>query len=77
VRLSRVSFCAPIPIPGTHIRQAEFSALDGWVLNDDDGRITLSRLDVRFHTYVDASCVEAIEPETPPAAVNYAKKGRR
>ena len=58
-RLSHVAFAHPIPIPGTHVRQSDFSALDGWTLEDEDGCITLSKGATRFYTYVSASCVEA------------------
>lgn len=58
-RLAHVAFAHPIPIPGTHVRQADFSALDGWTLEDEDGCITLSKGTTRFYTYVSASCVEA------------------
>ena len=57
-RLSHVAFAHPIPIPGTHVRQSDFSALDGWALEDEDGCITLSKGATRFYTYVSASCVE-------------------
>lgn len=58
-RLAHVAFAHPIPIPGTHLRQADFATHDGWAITDDDGRIVLERGDLRFYTYVSASCVEA------------------
>jgi hypothetical protein len=61
-RLSHVAFAHPIPIPGTHVRQGDFSALDGWTITDEDGCITLEQGETRFYTYVSASCVEA-KPE--------------
>ena len=67
-RLSHVAFAHPIPIPGTHVRQADFSALDGWTLEDEDGCIMLSKGATRFYTYVSASCVEA-----PPVSSDWAK----
>jgi hypothetical protein len=68
MKLSHVSFAHPIPIPGTQKRQGEFTNLpgpadgNGWTLEDEDGRITLSKGALRFYTYVSASCVAAVEP---------------
>lgn len=64
-RLSHVAFAHPIPIPGTHLRQSDFGDWDGWTITDEDGCITLQRGEVRFYTYVSASCVEA---KTAPAS---------
>lgn len=61
-RLTHVAFAHPIPIPGTHLRQSDFSADDGWSIEDDDGRIVLSKGERAFYTYVSASCVEAPAP---------------
>lgn len=58
-RLTHVAFAHPIPIPGTHLRQADFSAADGWSIEDDEGRIVLRKGERVFYTYVSASCVEA------------------
>ena len=57
-RLSHVSFAHPIPIPGTHLRLADFSSRDGWLIEDEGGCISLSKGTMRFYTYVSASCVE-------------------
>ena len=78
-RLAHVAFAHPIPIPGTHIRQADFSALDGWTILDEDGCISLERGDVRFYTYVSASCVAEREPspELAQPAESPALQSRR
>ena len=58
-----VAFAHPIPIPGTHRRQADFASADGWIIEDDEGRIVISDgRSVRFYTYVSASCVEDLAP---------------
>lgn len=78
IRLAHISFSRPIPIPGTHERLSEFSALDGWTIDDDDGRTWLERgacepksqVAVRFYTYVNGSCLPMpiAAPEPAPEA---------
>lgn len=81
MKLSHVAFTQPIPIPGTHVRQADFAAVDGWSIDDDEGRITLHKGTTRFHTYVSASCVEDERTQSATAvALGLAeprKKGKR
>jgi hypothetical protein len=65
IKLAHVSFARPIPIPGTHERLADFAVVDGWTIEDDDGKTWLSReacepksqKAVRFYTYVNGSCL--------------------
>lgn len=64
MRLAHVSFVHPVPIPGTHLRKADYSVVDGWTIDDVEGRISLCKGELRFYTYVSASCV-AMETQVP------------
>ena len=73
MKLQHVAFTQPIPVPGTHLRLAEFSSESGagpefgWDIEDDDGQIWLKRGAVEFYTYVHASCIPLLR-QAPTAA---------
>lgn len=75
MRLARVVFAGPIPVPYTHQRVQDFSEADGWEITDDGGVLWFSRgTEPRWYTREPASCVP--KPEPKPALAT-ATKGRR
>lgn len=78
MRLARVVFASPIPIPGTHQRVQDFAEADGWEITDESGVLWLSRSDgVRWYTREPGSCIPKVETRATTPAPPPVAKGRR
>lgn len=64
MKIRQLTFWSPIPIPGTHVRQATFHEIDGWNITKSDGCFEFERTGLRFFASGSASWVVAEEEET-------------